>query len=67
MTQHEAELLAQFASTWIGVRGDTGKRAMLRLDLCKFFEDFCLNFDKVSYWTMCEKLDASDRAQGVKR
>jgi hypothetical protein len=57
VTQHDAELLAQFASTWRMHKHELGLRACLRLDLSSFLKEHCLDFDQQAYWAMILQLD----------
>jgi hypothetical protein len=56
MTQHDAEVLAQFASTWRMAKHNPSLLACLQLDLNKWCREHCMEFDHVAYWAMIDQV-----------
>ncbi len=61
MTQYEAEILAQFASTWKMLDHNTSLRACLKLDLESYLSEHLLDFDKVAYWNMVSSVQHGEK------
>jgi hypothetical protein len=55
MTQHDCEVLAQFAVGWRMLKYDKSLRACLTLDLCAFLDAHCREFDHQAYWAMVQQ------------
>ncbi len=52
MTQHDAELLAQFVSTWPMLKLRPNLRSALACDLSDYLKEHCPDFDHEAYWRM---------------
>lgn len=60
MTQHDAEVLAQFVNTWSMLRGQNiSLRSALACDLSDYLKEHCLDFDDEAYWTMRSRSEST--------
>lgn len=55
MTQHDAEILAQFVQSWVHLKRNPSLQACLTLDLDRYLREHAMEFDHVAYWNMVQK------------